>query len=137
MDGFPGIAPGRAARGRKRSDSDVLGWWLLHDDDGPAWRNWFAATGLAGYDAAKHLRFNDSSLALTAALRGQGVALTTPLYLGPELQAGRLVRVGRTAITVGDYWLLEATDRGSAKARAAFVEWLDAETQRLSRTAEP
>jgi LysR family transcriptional regulator, glycine cleavage system transcriptional activator len=48
-----------------------LGFRLLHDDDGSAWRRWFAAAGLEGFDSAKHLHFNDSSLVLTAALRGQ------------------------------------------------------------------
>jgi hypothetical protein len=39
-----------------------------------------------------------------------------------------LVRLGQTAVSIGDYWLLEAVDRGSAKARAAFVQWLRGET---------
>src|ERR1700730_7000353 len=65
--GFPVIASGtRANLPRRRSDSDVLTFRLLHDDDGSEWRRWFAAAGLAGFDAAKHLHFNDSSLALTA-----------------------------------------------------------------------
>jgi DNA-binding transcriptional LysR family regulator len=114
-----------------------VGYRLLHDDDGTAWRSWFAAAGVAGYEQAKHLRFNDSSLALTAALRGQGVALSTPIYIEPELKAGRLTRLGRTPVTFGDYWLLEATDRATAKARAAFIGWLDVETKQLSRAATP
>jgi hypothetical protein len=66
---------------------------------------------------------------LCAALRGQGVALTAPLYMGSKLRSGRLVRLGQTLVTFGDYWLLEGTDRANAKARAAFVAWLDGETQ--------
>ncbi len=135
VDGFPVIARSRAGRGRQRSDADVMGHRLLHDDDGTAWRDWFRAAGLAGYDQAKHLRFNDSSLVLTAALRGQGVALSPPLYVGAELKAGRLARIGETAVRFGDYWLLEATDRATAKARAAFVGWLDTETQRSLQAA--
>jgi len=137
IDGFPVVAGGRTGRGRHRSDEDVAGHRLLHDDDGTAWRSWFAAAGLAGYDQAKHLRLNDSSLVLTAALRGQGVALSTPIYVGPELQSGRLVRLGRTPVTFGDYWLLETTDRATAKARAAFVGWLDAEIQPMLRATPP
>ena len=128
LDCFPVAVKGRAAPGRKRADSEVVGHRLLHDDDGTSWRNWFAAAGLGGYEKAKHLHFNDSSLVLTAALRGQGVALSAPIHIGSDLKTGRLVRLGQTAVSIGDYWLLEAADRASAKARAAFVEWLRGET---------
>jgi LysR family transcriptional regulator, glycine cleavage system transcriptional activator len=131
---FPVIASGtRADLPRRRSDGDVLAFRLLHDDDGSEWRRWFAAAGLEGFESAKHLHFNDSSLVLTAMLRGQGVALSGPSYVGSQLRSGRLMRIGRTAVTFGDYWLLEATDRATAKARAAFVEWFNQEARSLLR----
>jgi LysR family glycine cleavage system transcriptional activator len=130
--GFPVIASGtRANLPRRHSDSDVLAFRLLHDDDGSAWRRWFAAAGLEGFDAAKHLHFNDSSLVLTATLRGQGAALSAPIYLHSQLRSGRLARIGRTSVIFGDYWLLEATDRATAKGRAAFIEWFIQEAQSL------
>jgi LysR family glycine cleavage system transcriptional activator len=132
-EAFPVTANGaRSSRPRRRSDSDVLAFRLLHDDDGSAWRRWFAAAALAGFDAAKHLHFNDSSLVLTAALRGQGVALSGRIYVRSQLRSGRLMRVGRTPVTYGDYWLLEATDRATAKARAAFIEWFNLEAKSLA-----
>jgi LysR family transcriptional regulator, glycine cleavage system transcriptional activator len=134
LDCFPVTARSRANRGRKRVDSEVIGHRLLHDDDGTTWRNWFDAAGLGGFEKAKHLHFNDSSLVLTAALRGQGVALSAPIHIGSDLKTGRLVRLGRTAVSIGDYWLLESADRASAKARAAFVQWLRGETE-LSESA--
>jgi LysR family transcriptional regulator, glycine cleavage system transcriptional activator len=136
LDCFPVALRNRAATGRKRVDNEVVGLRLLHDDDGTSWRNWFAAAGLAGYEKAKHLHFNDSSLVLTAALRGQGVALSAPIHIGSDLKTGRLVRLGQTTISIGDYWLLEAADRAGAKARAAFVEWLRDETGVSELTAK-
>jgi len=134
-EAFPVVANRhRSSRRRRRSDSDVVDFRLLHDDDGTAWRCWFAAAGLEGFDAAKHLHLNDSSLALTAALRGQGVALSTPIYLHSYLRSGRLARVGRTSVAFGDYWLLEGTDRSTAKARAAFIEWFDHEARSFALT---
>jgi LysR family glycine cleavage system transcriptional activator len=131
--GFPVIAADKYAQGsRGRSDQDVLGFRLLHDDDGVTWRRWFAAAGLTGFDAAKHLYFNDYSLALTAVLRGQGVALSAPIYVRSQLRSGRLKRIGRTPVTFGDYWLLQASDRASAKARAAFIDWFAGETRRIT-----
>jgi LysR family glycine cleavage system transcriptional activator len=135
--GFPVVSSGlRAGRPQRRSDSDVLAFRLLHDDDGSEWRRWFAAAGLDGFDAAKHLHFNDCSLTVTAVLRGQGVALSAPMYLQSQLRSGRLVRIGRTQVTFGDYWLLEATDRATAKARAAFIAWFYLEARNLFRRSE-
>jgi DNA-binding transcriptional LysR family regulator len=102
---------------------------LLHDDDGSTWRNWFAVAGLAGFDQARHLHFNDYSLVLTAALRGQGVALSAPMYVQSELKKGQLTRIGQSSVTFGDYWLLEASDRASAKARATFAAWIQTQLQ--------
>jgi LysR family transcriptional regulator, glycine cleavage system transcriptional activator len=131
--GFPVIASDKSSGGsRRRSDQDVVGFRLLHDDDGTIWRRWFAAAGLTGYDKAKHLYFNDYSLTLTATLRGQGVALSAPIYVRSQLRSGRLKRIGRTPVTFGDYWLLQATDRASTKARAAFLDWFAGETQRIA-----
>jgi len=133
VSGFPVIAAAKNTAGsRRRSDQDVLGFRLLHDDDGTIWRRWFAASGLNGFDEAKHLYFNDYSLTLTATLRGQGVALSAPIYVRSQLRSGRLKRIGRTPVTFGDYWLLQSTDRASAKARAAFLQWFAGETQRIT-----
>jgi DNA-binding transcriptional LysR family regulator len=106
----------------------------LHDDGGMEWRRWFSAARLDGFDAAKHLHFNDSSLVITAALRGQGVALSGPPYVGSQLGSGRLKRIGETMLVNGEYWLLESGDRLTAKARAAFIEWLNVEAKDLSRS---
>ena len=130
LEGFPVVARRVSTPRRTTSDAAVLEHRLLHDDDGSQWRSWFAAAGLSGYEQAKHIHFNDSSLVVTAVLRGQGVALSAPLYLRSQLKNQRLVRLGRTPITFGDYWLLESTDRASAKVRAAFVEWLMKEIAR-------
>ncbi len=96
------------------------------------WRRWFAAAGLPGFDKAKHLYFNDHSLTLTATLRGQGVALSAPIYVRSQLRSGRLKRIGRTPVPFGDYWLLQAADRASAGARADFVAWFAQEIERIN-----
>ncbi len=136
MRGFPCVAKPGLDLARRGSDSAVLAYQLLHDDDGTNWRSWFAAAGLKGFDRAKHLHFNDYSLALRAALAGQGVALCAPVYVGSQLRSGQLTRVGRTPFTFGDYWLLEASDRKTAKSRASFVGWLTNETKLLSDVGE-
>jgi hypothetical protein len=45
------------------------------------------------------------------------------------------MRIGRTPVTYGDYWLLEATDRATTKARAVFIEWFNLEAKSLAGSA--
>jgi LysR family glycine cleavage system transcriptional activator len=116
---------GRASH--RRNDTAVLGHRLLHDDNGKSWRSWFSAAGLAGFEQAKHLYFSDYSLALAAALRGQGIVLGTGAFIEAELKTGRLKRVGQTRVSLGDYVLLQSSERSTVSLRQAFVGWLERE----------
>jgi len=127
IDGVPIIAGAAPVGSRLRNDRAVLDYRLLDDDGGVGWQRWFAAAGLSGYEKAKHVHFSDHTLALDAARRGQGVALGTPMLLAPELAAGGLQIIGKTRIAFGHYWLLQASDRATAGARAAFSSWLNAQ----------
>jgi LysR family glycine cleavage system transcriptional activator len=124
LEGVPVIAGVRPRPVEWRRDAAVLGHRLLHDDDGSAWRSWFAAAGLDGFDAAKHLYFSDYSLAIDAAQNGQGVALGAGVFIQPELNSGRLAQIGATRVQFGAYVLLQSNERSSAAARAVFVRWL-------------
>jgi LysR family transcriptional regulator, glycine cleavage system transcriptional activator len=130
MDGVPVIAGVRRRPAKWGHDSAVLGHRLLHDDNGNAWKSWFVAAGLDGFERAKHLYFTDYSLTITAALRGQGMALGAAAFIDTELKTGRLAQVGHTRVPFGEYVLLEANDRPTAPIRAAFVNWLDDEIRR-------
>jgi len=123
-----GIPVGRSERVAARSrhlDSSVIGQRLIHDDDGTAWREWFAAAGLDGFEQARHQYFTDYSLALVAAQAGDGIALGVPAFIETELRTGTLVKLGATNVTLGTYWLLESRVPATRAARSAFVKWLD------------
>jgi LysR family glycine cleavage system transcriptional activator len=102
----------------------------MHDDNGSAWRSWFTAAGLDGFDRAKHLYFTDCTLTIAAALRGQGIALGAPGFIDAELESGELAQLGQTRVPFGQYILLESSERSTAPIRAAFVSWLDTEMKR-------
>lgn len=110
-------------------DPAVLRFRLLHDD-GRSWRSWFAAAGQDGFERAKQRYFTDYSLVITAAQRGQGMALVATAFIEPELKSGRLARIRHTNASCGEYVLLESSDRSTAANRAAFVRWLDGEITR-------
>lgn len=130
MEGVPVIAGVRRRPAQWQHDIAVLGHRLLHDDNGKAWRSWFDAAGLEGFEQAKHLYFTDYSLALAAALRSQGIALGTDLFIETELETGRLMQLGATRVPFGQYLLLESNERSTAVIRQAFVDWLEGEIRR-------
>ncbi|WP_449256095.1 transcriptional regulator GcvA [Bosea sp. (in: a-proteobacteria)] len=73
------------------SPADLAGCTLLHEDRMPAnWDRWFA---MAGPDkpGKRGPAFSHGSLAIEAALRGEGVALGRSVLVAEDLAAGRLV----------------------------------------------
>jgi LysR family transcriptional regulator, glycine cleavage system transcriptional activator len=126
VDGVPMVAGSKKAAATDSCDRAVLDFRLLHDDDGGTeWKKWFSAAGIAEYEQLKHLRFSDHSLALDAARRGQGVVLGTVMLIEPEFALGELTVIGKTRISLGEYWLLQSSERATANPRAAFTEWLE------------
>lgn len=90
---FPACRPDLAARLELlQSPQQLLNLRLLHGDRGDAWRDWFRANGIepAG---CRETYFNQSSMALDAALAGQGVVLVDELTAGRALKKEDLVRL--------------------------------------------
>jgi LysR family transcriptional regulator, glycine cleavage system transcriptional activator len=127
LESFPVIGRAPRERSTARSDAAAMGLRLLHDDDGRAWRAWFQAAGLAPVDNPQQQFFTDYTLTVEAAERRQGVALGAMPFVAAALRSGRLVRIGRTAIPTGTYWLLQSRDRGTREVRRIFCEWITKE----------
>lgn len=74
---------------------------LLHDAHG----HWPAFLRTSG--KLPGAAFNQTALALDAALAGQGVAIAARAFVQADLDAGRLVQVAESALTTGpDYFLV-------------------------------
>lgn len=94
----------------------------------PGWRDWLAAAGVEGVDAARGPRFSDHALALQAAAAGQGVALASRPLADDALATGSLVRPFAVELETGlGYDAVRAPGEPPA-AVAAFLEWLRTET---------
>jgi len=125
-------------RGRRTAfaPSELTGFVLLHDEDGGgAWRQWFAAAGIADVDTSRGPRILESGLAIDAAIAGQGIALADDFLIADELAHGRLAMLCDVALADCGYYLLTP---GGAKLRrplAAFRQWLLAETEPLRSAA--
>lgn len=115
-----------------QSAADLLDLPLIHDDaperdpSCPTWSMWFAARGQKREDAERGLRFNQSSLALEAALAGKGLVLAKRQLALRDLADGLLVAplAGNDEPVGFAYWLVWPRGRRFEQAQSAFLGWL-------------
>jgi LysR family glycine cleavage system transcriptional activator len=106
---------------------------LLHDVSvdrdpaDPSWKMWLKAGGLENIDWRKGPRFNQTALALDAALAGLGIALAPAALVSTDLSAGRLVRLANEEWK-GEfaYYLVHPADKAELPALQRFKSWLRA-----------
>jgi len=68
--------------------------------------------------------FNQTTLALDAALAGQGVALACRAFVASDIEAGRLVQVAEPTVTIEpDYYLVRKRSTSPRKAADAVWDW--------------
>lgn len=73
----------------------------------------------------KNVRFNQTSLAIEAAVAGQGLALSSELFVQEDLQAGRLVQVFEQALEMDKHFYLVWPRKGSTPTALDVVRgWL-------------
>nr|WP_226898203.1 LysR substrate-binding domain-containing protein [Mangrovicoccus algicola] len=96
--------------------ADIAALPLLHDAY-DHWTRWFGRPG-----KRPGAVFNQVSLALDAALAGQGVAIASRAFVRADIAAGRLIDLGPAGYDTGaDYYLLRR--RGAPPRPAAQAVW--------------
>jgi LysR family glycine cleavage system transcriptional activator len=109
--------------------------WKMEDAAAPNWRMWLRAAGVEHVEAERGPRFSMDSMALEAAIEGQGVALVGMALVERDLKAGRLVRPFappvNQATTFGYYLVYPETMADNPKV-AAFRSWVLKEVKRSS-----
>ncbi|MEO0773710.1 MAG: transcriptional regulator GcvA [Pseudomonadota bacterium] len=123
----PDLLHGMAPLGHQ---DDLRHHTLLHviwKEADASWRMWLTAAGVTGVDAAKGPQFSQESMAVEAALEGQGVALLGDRLVADHLASGRLV------CPFGDdlrpqldfaYYLLSREGGPKADEVSAFRDWI-------------
>ena len=66
--------------------------WRVEDETSPNWGMWLRAAGLEHIDADRGPRFSMETMAVQAAIEGQGVVLTSDTLVQDDIDKGRLVR---------------------------------------------
>jgi LysR family glycine cleavage system transcriptional activator len=135
---FPVCSP-RLLDGPKplRQPADLAYHVLLHDfsvsrdGDAPNWRNWLKRAQVTGVDAERGPSYNDTAMALQAAIAGQGIALARRSLVVDDLKAGILVcPFGPEMPTRFSWYFVCAPSSVEHPKVRAFLRWLEDEIAR-------
>ena len=134
---LPVCSPAMLRRQRKFTPQGLAQAPLLQQSTRPlAWRQWFAAAGVAAPYAMAGPRYELFSMTVAAAARGMGVALVPQLLVEAELASGELVPACLPMPHCDSAYYLVTPQRSDNKAALAlFSAWL-LEMARASATGE-
>jgi LysR family glycine cleavage system transcriptional activator len=111
-----------------RAPADLRHHTLLHLDDRRDWRKWLDAAGVDGVDLAHGVVFNQASMAIRAAVDGQGVALARTALVTLLLLEGRLVRPFPLALPVSYAYYVVCPQATAERPKIVLMRnWLLAE----------
>lgn len=101
--------------------------WRMQHAFAPNWLMWLRAAGITDMDPEHGPRFSEDTLAIQAAIAGQGVALVGQAVAAADLRAGLLVYPFGTATRARHsycyYVVYPAADATRQKVRA-FTDWV-------------
>ena len=119
---------------------DLLACKLIHADTGShdlgeEWRTWLTAAGVGDLEGLAGPSFHDPSLAMQAAIDGQGVAIGYSELVKADLAAGRLLQPFERAVRHRfSYFLVYPPGRARDPRIAAFRDWIQGEVAEADRS---
>jgi LysR family glycine cleavage system transcriptional activator len=122
---FPVCSP-KLVRGRSatRAPADLARHTLLHVNDRRDWGKWLDAAGMAATSERGPI-FNQASMAIDAAVDGQGIALARTALAAWDMRAGRLVRPFPLAQKAPyAYWIVCPKSTADLPKISTFRDWL-------------
>jgi len=138
---FPVCSP-KLVTGRNplRQPSDLGRCTLIHISDKGGWSSrqgwpqWLEFAGVTGVDSSRGLVVDQASMAIEAAVDGQGVVLARTALAAWDLIGHRLVRPFDIAMPAAyGYWIVCAKPTAKLPKVVAFSEWLLAEAAEDAR----
>lgn len=130
---FPVCSPRLITKSKPlNTPRDLLHHQLIHLDweaqglPWPNWRMWMQAAGIRDFDDTRGLHFGQTSLAVQAAIDGQGIALGDSNLVADDLAAGRLVKPFELSVRAPPqfaYYIISPLETADAPMVKAFREW--------------
>ena len=113
---------------RLRKPADVVKFPLIHVDDRKDWANWLDLAGVRGTELAHGPVLNRVSMAIDAAIDGQGIVLARTTLAATDLIAGRLLRPFAEDLRLSKtYWIICPRATTTLPKIMTFRNWLLAE----------
>ena len=104
---------------------DLCHHTLLHLDDRRDWQKWLDAADVGDIDTSKGAVFNQISMAIDAAVDGQGAVLARSALAATDLLMGRLVRPFELAVPVAyAYYIVCPKPTAERPKNRLFRDWL-------------
>jgi LysR family transcriptional regulator, glycine cleavage system transcriptional activator len=129
---FPVCSP-KLLTGRNRltRPADALKFTLIHVDDRKDWTRWLAAAGVHGVELTHGPVLNRVSMAIDAAVDGQGIVLARTTLAATDLIHGRLLRPFTEELRLSKtYWIICPKATTTLPKIVTFRDWLVAEAAR-------
>jgi LysR family glycine cleavage system transcriptional activator len=140
---FPVCSPKLLSGGKPlRSPPDLARFTLLHVTNRKGWSDWLEFAGVKGVDPSRGPVLNEASMAIDAALDGQGVVLARTALAAWDLIGGRLVRPFTLTMPAPfAYWIVCPKVNAKLPKIVAFTEWLleqaAEDTRQLAKLGSP
>lgn len=106
--------------------------WKMESDAAPNWRMWLRASGVETNEADRGPRFSMESMAVQAAIEGQGVVLSSHALVSDDLAKGRLIQpfcVQTNQQTQFSYYLVYPEAHLQRPKVVAFKNWVTLEIE--------
>jgi LysR family glycine cleavage system transcriptional activator len=128
---FPACSPSLLKAGAPiRTPADLAKHVLVHDRNRKHWRDWLAAFGVESTKDERGPVFDQTALAIDAALAGQGIALARTALASLDLIVGRLVRPLREVVPAKfAYWIVCRKSAAETPKISQFRSWLIEQVQ--------
>jgi len=126
---FPVCSP-RLISGKRGATklADLLKFPLIHIGNRSWWSNWLQALGIDDTAVMHGPVLNRDSMAIDAAINGQGVVLARTTLVASDLISGRLVRPLAEALPLSKtYWIVCPKATAKQPKIITFRDWLLAE----------
>jgi len=131
---FPVCSPRLLKKAQLKSPTDLRRHTLLHVGDRKGWSEWLDFAGAKDVDPARGPILNEASMAIDAAVDGQGVVLARTALAAWDLIGNRLVRPFATAMPARfAYWIVCPKVNAKLPKVLALTEWLLAEAAEDTR----
>ena len=123
---FPVCSPKLLSGGKPlRHPADLARLTLLHVTNRKGWSDWLEFADVKGVDPSRGPVLNEASMAIDAALDGQGVVLARTALAAWDLIGGRLVRPFTISMPAPfAYWIVCPKVNAKLPKIVAFTDWL-------------